>query len=104
MIRELKDREVNGLDEDTNLMNEVSLPKSIRHSDLLASYLISNGKISTQDYTCDTPEINIFGLLIDIISPDTKSLQLMRKKYANSAVVLEIIEGSNVSEAKAAED
>jgi len=62
------------------ISNEISFAKSIAQGDVLATYLLSKGKLMTEDITNDWEE-DFFGLKVIVLSPNTKTLKALRVKY-----------------------
>ena len=90
---------------DYNTLSEshlISTPKSITQGDFVAEYLLSIGKPPLQDTTNELPVIDLYGLKITVLSPDTISLQGLRDKYSyKNNRPFERCEGDQISEAKA---
>jgi len=74
---------------------------SIGQGDALAAYLLSIGKLCPNDITNDSPTLNIRGMKISVLSPNSASLASLREKYPfGSKNPLERIEDDTISEAK----
>jgi len=85
------------------ISNFISEAKSIGQGDNLASYLISQNKLKVIDITCEVPLMDLFGLKINILSPDVSRLNSLRTKYPpDSPKQFERNEIDSISEAKAA--
>ncbi|MFC6100884.1 MBL fold metallo-hydrolase [Olivibacter domesticus] len=61
--------------------NLISTPASIDNGDKLAEYLNSIGKLNTTDMTTESPNINLYGLSLIVLSPDSHKLRRLREKY-----------------------
>ncbi len=64
-----------------NFIQEISTAKSIAQGDVLASYLKSIKKLSSQDFTNEIRPTDLYGLKLTFLSPDKTSLKALRTKY-----------------------
>ena len=80
----------------------VSVAKSMRQGDMLSQYLQSKDKLPKNDIVFGLKPLDFYGMKISILSPSSKKLKNLRKKYdRNLALPLEKQEGETVSTAKA---
>jgi beta-lactamase superfamily II metal-dependent hydrolase len=80
-------------------IQNVSEIASIGQGDRLFHYLKQHNKLKPNDITSETIPADIFGLKIFILSPSTKKLEKLRKKYSVLGKMLERNEIYSISEA-----
>lgn len=81
--------------------DDISSAKSIRQGDILYDYLFQNNKLPESDIISSSEYRDIFGLKITVLSPTSKSINELRKKYSDGRS-LEKSEDESVSKAKSA--
>ncbi len=79
-------------------LKSTSSAMSIGQADKLYEYLKSTNKLLEFDITNELPSINLFGLTITILTPNTECLKLLREKY-NTATQFEKEESQQISQA-----
>lgn len=80
---------------------KVSAAKSINQGDVLATYLLSKGKLMVKDITNNWKE-DLFGLKLTVLSPNKKTLEALRIKYPEGRKnPFEREEWADISSAKA---
>ncbi|WP_017494728.1 MBL fold metallo-hydrolase [Flavobacterium sp. WG21] len=84
---------------------KTSLSASINQGDVIYEYLKQNNKLLKIDITSELESIFLFGLKLTILSPSTKKLDKLRKKYPlNKTNDLERSELIYISDAKTIRD
>lgn len=82
--------------------NITSSAASITHGDVLVTFLCNQNKLPPADILQTSPPLDLYGLKLTWLSPSTKKLNRLRKKYADPAVTLETKEDFSVSKAAGA--
>lgn len=86
----------------TGMSIAVSSAKSITQGDFLSKYLEVNAKLPENDIVFCTEPLDIYGMKLFILSPNTRKLENLRDKYESDfGLPLEKGEGETISEAKA---